>query len=250
MPRPRSIRRLAGLALVLAGLGTAATAAPIVPASTPAVAEEAVAAAETAMVPQHLLAPAEPAEQDAPLPATARADAGGAAMEEGLSVFLRSVVAGPEAARLLAMVSAPFRGTVAHSARLVPCAVEDVCGLAVLPDLTDLGQWAKRTNRPELLARTDAVLPADALDLSAYHGAHPWSGAALAAPARDRGGRAEPPEPLTLRRLVLETLAIFGLDETARTLWSMPLLLVALVLSPVLAGMLTLGWRVPRRRHP
>lgn len=199
------------------------------------------------MVPQHLLAPAGPAGQDAPLPAMATADAGGAAMEEGLSVFLRSVVAGPEAARLLAMVSAPFRGTVAHSARLVPCAAEDVCGLAVLPDLTDLGQWAKRANRPELaLARAGAVLPADALDLSAYHGAYPWSGAALAAPARDRSGRAE---PLTLRRLVLETLAIFGLDETARTLWSMPLLLVGLVLSPVLAGMLTLGWRVPRRRH-
>ncbi len=246
MSRLCSIRRMAGLVLLLTGLGTAAAGAPI----APAVAEDVAAAvAETAMVPQHLLAATDQAQQDDLLPATAGSDASDAATDVGLSAFLRSIIMGPEAADVLAMVSAPFRGSGGQPARIVLCAVEDVCGLTVLPDLTDPGLRGRGLHRPELvLARADAVLPADPLDLRiAHHGARHWGGTA---PARDGDGRAEPPEPLTLRRLALEALAVLGLDEIARTLWSMPLFLVALVLSPVLFGMLTLGRRVPRRRHP
>jgi len=255
--RPRSIRRIAGLALVLAGLGTAAAGAPIA-------SEEAVAVvAPEPVVPQQLLAPAEdPPREDASLamaPGTAQAagvqagQAGRSPADDALAAFLRAVLAGPEATEVLAMVSAGFRdngGAPLGGIMLVAsCDARDVCGLATLPDLRLLAMETG-SRSPMALVRAAAAQPADPLDLGqAYswrEGGGSWGGTAPAG----GGAGAQRAEPPTLRRLVLEVLAIFGLDEVARTLWAMPLPLLLLMLAPVLVGMVAVGRWMPGRHAP
>jgi len=248
--RPRSIRHIACLFLLVAGLGTAAVAAPI---ASPA-GEEDQATPQTIPVPQGLVAPASQERQDEALPVTApamvRTDEDDAARARNLAAFLRSIVAGPEAAEVLAMVAAAFRGS-GGSSGWIPlwslCDEDDVCGLATLPDFTLLAAGA---GKPEAaLAWVGTVAAADPLlDLQRpYHRGAAWGGAA---PALGADGAARHAEPPTLRALMLEVLAIFGLDEVARTLWNMPPPFIVLMLVLLLLGMVVIGRWVPARRHP
>lgn len=254
MSRPRSIRHIACLLLLVAGLGTAAAAAPI---ASPA-GEEGQATPQTIPVPQGLVAPARQERQDEVPPVTApamvRTDEDAAARARNRAAFLRSMVAGPEAAEVLAMVAAAFRGS-GGSSGWIPlgslCDGDDVCGLATLPDFTLLAAGA---GKPEAaLAWVGTVAAADPLlDLQRpYHRGGAWGGAGGgAAPALAADGAARHAEPPTLRALMLEVLAIFGLDEVARTLWNMPPPFIVLMLVLLLLGMVVIGRWVPARRHP
>lgn len=245
MSRPRSIRRCAGLFLLLAGLGTAAAAAPL----TSPVDEEVVAASQPIPIPQELAILTSQERPDDTLPVAApgmvRTDEGEIAKAENLATFLRRIVAGSDAADVLAMVSAAFRGSAGQLAWIplgALCAGDDVCGLARLPDFTLLATGA---GKPEAaLAAAGAVVAGDPFDL---RHSYRWDVASLPAGG---GGGARPAEPQSLRVIVLEVLAIFGLDEVARTLWNMPPHFILLMLTLLLLGMVVIGRWVPARRHP
>lgn len=207
-----------------------------------------MAASQPIPVPQDLAAPAELDRQDDALPVAApgmvRADEDEVARAEKLAAVLRRIVSGPDAADVLAMVSAAFRGSGAQLAWIplgALCAGDDVCGLATLPDFTLLATGA---GRPEAaLAAAGVVVAGDPFELR-----RPYRWDSASQPGGGGGG-ARPAEPQTLRVFVLEVLALFGLDEVARALWNMPPPFILLMLMLFLLGMVVIGRWVPTRRH-